>query len=173
MFERLSVPARQVIARARDESKRRDDQLALDSGHLLVGMAGREGDQAQRALAAVGLEPATLQSALAEARMGREPGQQGHFGADMTGVLEAAIARRATAHEVTTADLLLAIIDTPNCVGRTVLLEADADIEAMRSAAIDALAEDDPVWVANGPGVWTITVNSDDPDVAWSPKEAD
>src|SRR5207302_8715233 len=59
VFERLSVPARQVIARARDESERGRDQLALDSGHLLVGMAGREGDQAQRALAAVGPAPAT------------------------------------------------------------------------------------------------------------------
>jgi ATP-dependent Clp protease ATP-binding subunit ClpA len=164
MFERLSVPARQVIVRARDESERRNDQLALDSGHLLVGMAGREGDQAQRALAAVGLAPATLQSALAEARMGREPGQLGHFGADITAVLAAAIARRAPAHEVTTGDLLLAVIDTPNCVGRTVLLEAGADSEAMRSAALDALDEDDPVWTAARPGVWAITVDSDDPD---------
>src|SRR2546423_9090477 len=162
MFERLSVPAPQVIARARDESERLNDQLALDSGHLLVGMAGREGDQAQRALAAVGLAPATVQSALAEVSMGREPGQLGHFGADITEVFAAAIARRATAHEVTTADLLLAIIDTPNCVGRTVLLEAGADIEAMQSVAIEALADDDTVWIANQPGGWTITVNSDD-----------
>jgi len=88
-------------------------------------------------------------------------------------VFVAAIARRPAPDEVTTADLLLAIIDTPNCVGRNALLGVGADIEALRSAALDALAEDDPVWIANGPGVWTITVNSDDPDVAWSPQEAD
>jgi ATP-dependent Clp protease ATP-binding subunit ClpA len=171
MFERLSVPARQVIVRARDESERLNDHLALDSGHLLVAMAGREGDQAQRALAAVGLAPATIRSALEEARTGRGPGRLGHFGADMTEVVAAAIARRAT-DDVTTADLLLAIIDTPNCVGRNLLLEAGADIEAVRSAAIDALAEDDPTWTADRPGVWAITVGSDDPDGAWGRDEA-
>ena len=171
MFERLSVPARQVIVRARDESDRLDDQLALDSGHLLAGMAGREGDQAQRVLAAFGLEPATIRSVLEATRTGREPGRLGHFGADMTDVVVNAIARRAT-DDVTTADLLLAIIDTPNCVGRKVLLEAGADVEAMRSEAIDALAEDDPAWIVSRPGVWTITIGGDDPDGTWSPKES-
>src|SRR5947207_12087381 len=112
MFERLSVPARQVIVRAREESERLNDRLALDSGHLLVGMAGREGDQAQRVLAAVGLGPATLRSALEKARTARERGRLGHFGADMAEVVAAAVARRA-AGDVTTADLLLAILDTP------------------------------------------------------------
>jgi ATP-dependent Clp protease ATP-binding subunit ClpA len=145
VFERLSIPARQVIVRARNESERLDDELALDSGHLLVGMAGREGDQAQRVLAAVGLEPATIRLVLAEARTAREPGRLGHFAAEMREVIATAIARRA-AGDVTTADLLLAVIDTPNCVGRDVLLEAGADLEAVRSEAIAALAEDDPAW---------------------------
>jgi ATP-dependent Clp protease ATP-binding subunit ClpA len=146
VFERLSVPARQVLVRARDESERLSDGLAVDSGHLLVGITGREGDQAQRVLAAVGLELATIRSVLEEARTGREPGRLGHFGADMREVLATAIARRA-AGDVTTADLLLAVIDTPNCVGRSALLEAGADLDAARSEAIAALAEDDPAWM--------------------------
>jgi len=170
VFERLSVPARQVIVRARDESHRLNDQLALDSGHLLVGMTGREGDQAQRVLAAFGLEPATIRSVLEETRTGREPGRLGDFGPDMKAVVATAIARRAT-DDVTTADLLLAIIDTRNCVGRNVLLEAGADVEAMQSEAIDALGEDDPAWIVERPGVWTITVGGDDPDGTWSDKE--
>jgi ATP-dependent Clp protease ATP-binding subunit ClpA len=167
VFERLSVPARQVIARARDESDRLHDQLALDSGHLLVGMAGREGDQAQRVLAAFGLDPATIRSVLEGTRRGRELGRLGHFGRDMKDVVATAVARRAT-DDVTTADLLLAIIDTPNCVGRSVLLESGADLEAMRSEAIDALAQDDPAWIVDRPGVWTITIEGDDLDGARS-----
>jgi hypothetical protein len=52
-------------------------------------------------------------------------------------------------------------------------LDIGADIEALRSAAIDALGEGDPVWIVNPPGIWTITVAIDDPNVAWSPKEPD
>jgi hypothetical protein len=41
----------------------------------------------------------------------------------------------------------------------------------MRSEAIDALGEDDPAWIVDRPGVWTITVGGDDPDGTWSDKE--
>lgn len=169
VVERLSVPARQAIVRARDESVRLNDGLELDSGHLLVGLAGREGDQAQRALSAVSITPTTLQLALVDAR-GREAGQLGHFGADLRRVFEAAIAHRALPDEVTTADLLMAIIDSPDCVGHNALMEIGVDLHAARAAASDALGRDDPGWTPNPFGVWTITVGSDDPDAAWNPE---
>lgn len=170
VFERFSVPARQAIVRARDESMRLNDGLELDSGHLLVGLAGREGDQAQQALSAVSITPTTLHLALVDAR-GREAGRLGHFGPDLRRVFEAAIARRALPDEVTTADLLMAIIDSPDCVGHNALVEIGVDLNAARAAASDALSGDDPDWIPNPSGVWIITVGSDNPDAAGKPRD--
>ena len=59
MFERFTRSAREAVVRAQDLA-RRDEAEAIESGYLLLGATHENSFVAARALARLGIEPASL-----------------------------------------------------------------------------------------------------------------
>ena len=175
MFERLSVSSRQALVRARDESDRAADGLALNSGHLLIGLAGRPGDQAERALSAVGVSAAELRELLeGGSRLDLERAPLGQFSKELATVLRAAVDRRAESAEVTTGDLLLAVLDAQGSAGAAIMQTSGLVLRLLRQAALRELPEPDPPWPI-GEGVWLVTIDGEEepPVLRWADHQAD
>ena len=127
MFERLSVPSRQAIVRGHNECQKIADGQPLNSGHLLVGLAGRSGDQAQRALSSVGLSPKSLELHLAKRSKSFEPGFRGALAGELRTVISSAVERRQPK---------LCILNTEDSIGLMVLTDAGVDVAELRHACL-------------------------------------
>lgn len=89
-------------------------------------------------------------------------------------VLEAAVDRRGESAEVTTGDLLLAVLDVPGSAGAALMEMRGLAIRRLRDAALQELAEPDPAWPL-GEGVWSVTIDGDDapPALRWADHQDD
>ncbi len=162
VFERLSVASRQAFVRARYDSERRADGLALNSGHLVIGLAGRRGDQSAVALSMVGLSEDDLRRAWHRLSSDDfEPGMLGHSSDELVAVLQMAVERRTEPGEVTTGDLLLAVLDSEDSIGRSLIHSAGTDAAVLREAVLESLVDPDPPWVPEHQGSWVVTIDDE------------
>lgn len=139
-FERFSDPAKRALALAQEEAERAGHNY-IGTEHLCLGLVRSEDGLAARALERLGVSEDAVRSGLAAA-LGVESGRIGKDiipTSRVKKVIEMAFeeSRRGRRADVTTADILLALVSESHGLGAQVLAEIgvrEADLRAELAA---------------------------------------